>query len=156
MRTQTLQGHIHFLRMVLIQDQCLEVRKFFLFPQILILLVIVICSFFFWILFTYWKDRWLTVGLSLQVSTILSCSPVCSDVFSLTFGFLPGLCSLHTPEQHSYDGYSFMAFGFLLDPFGRRRYVLWVEPCLILSVLPLTSVPYSVKQAGQIATSVPL
>uniref|UniRef100_A0A8C2RHZ2 GP-PDE domain-containing protein n=1 Tax=Capra hircus TaxID=9925 RepID=A0A8C2RHZ2_CAPHI len=33
----------------------------------LILLVIVICSFFFWILFTYWKDRWLTVGLSLQV-----------------------------------------------------------------------------------------
>ncbi|MXQ91802.1 hypothetical protein E5288_WYG019763 [Bos mutus] len=31
-----------------------------------------------------------------------------------------GLCSLHTPEQHSYDGYSFMAFGFLLDPFGRR------------------------------------
>ncbi|XP_061262162.1 glycerophosphodiester phosphodiesterase domain-containing protein 4-like isoform X5 [Bos javanicus] len=35
--------------------------------KILILLVIVICSFFFWILFTYWKDRWLTVGLSLQV-----------------------------------------------------------------------------------------
>ena len=147
MRTQTLQGHIHFLRMVLIQDQCLEVRKFFLFPQILILLVIVICSFFFWILFTYWKDRWLTVGLSLQVSTILSCSPVCSDVFSLTFGFLPGLCSLHTPEQHSYDGYSFMAFGFLLDPFGRRRYVLWVEPSLILPALALTSVLYSAEQA---------
>ncbi|KAM9079853.1 glycerophosphodiester phosphodiesterase domain-containing protein 4 [Megaptera novaeangliae] len=35
--------------------------------KILILLVILTCSFFFWILFTYWKDRWLTVGLSLQV-----------------------------------------------------------------------------------------
>ncbi|XP_070313362.1 glycerophosphodiester phosphodiesterase domain-containing protein 4-like isoform X2 [Odocoileus virginianus] len=35
--------------------------------KILILLVIVMCSFFFWILFTYWRDRWLTVGLSLQV-----------------------------------------------------------------------------------------
>ncbi|XP_044799385.2 glycerophosphodiester phosphodiesterase domain-containing protein 4-like isoform X2 [Bubalus kerabau] len=43
--------------------------------KILILLVIVICSFFFWILFTYWKDRWLTVGLSLQLgpeNTIMS------------------------------------------------------------------------------------
>ncbi|XP_023987366.1 glycerophosphodiester phosphodiesterase domain-containing protein 4 [Physeter macrocephalus] len=35
--------------------------------KILILLVILTCSFFFWILLTYWKDRWLTVGLSLQV-----------------------------------------------------------------------------------------
>ncbi|XP_057605427.1 glycerophosphodiester phosphodiesterase domain-containing protein 4-like [Hippopotamus amphibius kiboko] len=35
--------------------------------KILILLVILICSFFFWILCTYWKDRWLIVGLSLQV-----------------------------------------------------------------------------------------
>lgn len=154
MRTQTLQAHIHFLRMVLIQDQCLEVRKFFLFPQTLILLVIVICSFFFWILFTYWKDRWLTVGLSLQVSTILSCSPVCSNVFSLTFGFLPGLCSLHTPEQHSYDGYSFMAFGFLLDPFGRRRYVLRVELSLILPALTLANVLHSAKQGWQIASTV--
>ena len=40
-----------------------------------------------WILLTYWKDRWLTIGLSLQVSTILSCSPVCPDVFRLTFQF---------------------------------------------------------------------
>uniref|UniRef100_A0A8C3YAX1 GP-PDE domain-containing protein n=1 Tax=Catagonus wagneri TaxID=51154 RepID=A0A8C3YAX1_9CETA len=46
---------------------CLEVRMFILFPQILILLVLAICSFFFWILFTYWKERWLTIGLSLQV-----------------------------------------------------------------------------------------
>ncbi|XP_065793088.1 glycerophosphodiester phosphodiesterase domain-containing protein 4-like [Muntiacus reevesi] len=35
--------------------------------KILILLVIVMCSFFFWSLFTYWRDRWLTVGLSLQI-----------------------------------------------------------------------------------------
>uniref|UniRef100_A0A8C3VSE6 GP-PDE domain-containing protein n=1 Tax=Catagonus wagneri TaxID=51154 RepID=A0A8C3VSE6_9CETA len=42
---------------------CLEVRMFILFPQILILLVLAICSFFFWILFTYWKERWLTIGL---------------------------------------------------------------------------------------------
>ncbi|XP_072825231.1 glycerophosphodiester phosphodiesterase domain-containing protein 4-like isoform X2 [Vicugna pacos] len=35
--------------------------------KILILLVILICSFFFWLLCTYWKDRWLTIGLSLQV-----------------------------------------------------------------------------------------
>uniref|UniRef100_A0A4X1UIG2 GP-PDE domain-containing protein n=1 Tax=Sus scrofa TaxID=9823 RepID=A0A4X1UIG2_PIG len=35
--------------------------------KILILLVLLTCSFFFWILFTYWKDRWLTVGLSLQI-----------------------------------------------------------------------------------------
>uniref|UniRef100_A0A8D1ZTW8 GP-PDE domain-containing protein n=1 Tax=Sus scrofa TaxID=9823 RepID=A0A8D1ZTW8_PIG len=35
--------------------------------KILILLVVGICSFFFWLLFTYWKERWLTIGLSLQV-----------------------------------------------------------------------------------------
>ncbi|XP_020919594.1 glycerophosphodiester phosphodiesterase domain-containing protein 4-like [Sus scrofa] len=35
--------------------------------KVLILLVVGICSFFFWLLFTYWKERWLTIGLSLQV-----------------------------------------------------------------------------------------
>ncbi|XP_045021741.1 glycerophosphodiester phosphodiesterase domain-containing protein 4 isoform X7 [Bubalus bubalis] len=44
--------------------------------KILILLVIVICSFFFWILFTYWKDRWLTVGLSLQIKPFFGMKPL--------------------------------------------------------------------------------
>ncbi|XP_032213813.1 glycerophosphodiester phosphodiesterase domain-containing protein 4 isoform X3 [Mustela erminea] len=34
---------------------------------VLVLLVIVTISFFLWILFTYWRDRWLTTGLSLQI-----------------------------------------------------------------------------------------
>ncbi|XP_019490328.1 PREDICTED: glycerophosphodiester phosphodiesterase domain-containing protein 4, partial [Hipposideros armiger] len=40
---------------------------FFLFPQILTLLVIVVCTFFMLILSIYWKDRWLTFGLSLKM-----------------------------------------------------------------------------------------
>ncbi|XP_045871892.1 glycerophosphodiester phosphodiesterase domain-containing protein 4 [Meles meles] len=37
------------------------------FHKVLVLLVILTVSFFLWILFTYWKDRWLTTGLSLQI-----------------------------------------------------------------------------------------
>ena len=65
----------------------MEVRTFFLFPQSLILIMIPFFSLLLWILLTYWKERWLTIGLSLQVSTILSCSPVYPDVFGLTFQF---------------------------------------------------------------------
>ena len=129
---------MHFLRTVMIKAYCMEVRTFFLFPQSLILIMIPFFSLLLWILLTYWKERWLTIGLSLQVSTILSCSPVY---------FLTGLSSLRTPEQHIYDGFAFMACGHLLDPFGRRRYVLWVEPCLILPALALTSVLYWAEQA---------
>ena len=131
----------------MIKAYCMEVRTFFLFPQILVLIMIPFFSLLLWILLTYWKDRWLTIGLSLQVGTILSCSPVCPDVFSLTFGFLSGFCSLHTPEQHICDGFAFVACGHLLDPFGRRRYVLWVEPFLILPGLALASVLHLTKQA---------
>uniref|UniRef100_A0A8P0NSF3 Glycerophosphodiester phosphodiesterase domain containing 4 n=1 Tax=Canis lupus familiaris TaxID=9615 RepID=A0A8P0NSF3_CANLF len=35
--------------------------------KIVILIVIMICSFFLWILCKFWRDRWLTAGLSLQV-----------------------------------------------------------------------------------------
>ncbi|XP_027971577.1 glycerophosphodiester phosphodiesterase domain-containing protein 4 [Eumetopias jubatus] len=35
--------------------------------KILVLLVILICSFFLWILCKYWQERWLTAGLSLQI-----------------------------------------------------------------------------------------
>ncbi|XP_077623691.1 glycerophosphodiester phosphodiesterase domain-containing protein 4 isoform X2 [Crocuta crocuta] len=35
--------------------------------KILILLVILLCSFFLWILCKLWRDRWLTAGLSLQI-----------------------------------------------------------------------------------------
>ncbi|XP_070480108.1 glycerophosphodiester phosphodiesterase domain-containing protein 4 isoform X4 [Equus przewalskii] len=37
------------------------------FHKILTLLVILLSSFFMWILSVYWKDRWLTAGLSLKV-----------------------------------------------------------------------------------------
>nr|XP_044609442.1 glycerophosphodiester phosphodiesterase domain-containing protein 4 isoform X7 [Equus asinus] len=37
------------------------------FHKILTLLVILLSSFFMWILSIYWKDRWLTAGLSLKV-----------------------------------------------------------------------------------------
>lgn len=51
-----------------------------------------------------------------------------SSAVSLTFGFFPDLCSLHTPEQHNRDGSPFLACGLLLGPLGTRRYVMWVEP----------------------------
>ncbi|XP_019665316.2 glycerophosphodiester phosphodiesterase domain-containing protein 4 [Ailuropoda melanoleuca] len=35
--------------------------------KILVLLVILLSSFFFWILCKFWQDRWLTAGLSLQI-----------------------------------------------------------------------------------------
>uniref|UniRef100_A0A673TSK6 Glycerophosphodiester phosphodiesterase domain containing 4 n=2 Tax=Suricata suricatta TaxID=37032 RepID=A0A673TSK6_SURSU len=35
--------------------------------KILILLVILLCSFFLWILCKFWQDKWLTAGLSLQI-----------------------------------------------------------------------------------------
>ena len=111
----------------------------------MVLIVIMLCSLLMWILLTFWRERWLTIGLSLKVSTILRCSPVCPDVFSLTFGFLSGLCSLHTPEQHICNGFAFLACGLLLDPFGRRRYVLRVESSLILPALTLASVLHSAK-----------
>ncbi|XP_072825247.1 glycerophosphodiester phosphodiesterase domain-containing protein 4-like isoform X6 [Vicugna pacos] len=48
---------------------CWEGKELYLhwYHKILILIVISMCLFFFWLLCTYWKDRWLTIGLSLQV-----------------------------------------------------------------------------------------
>ncbi|CAN0319209.1 unnamed protein product [Rangifer tarandus platyrhynchus] len=48
---------------------CWEKNQLYLhwYHKILILIVILFCSFFLWILLTYWKDRWFTIGLSLQV-----------------------------------------------------------------------------------------
>ena len=40
-------------------------------PQILTVLVIGISTFFMTVLCKYWTDRWLTLGLSLKVRTIL-------------------------------------------------------------------------------------
>ena len=47
---------------------------------------------------------------------------------------------------HICDGFAFLACGLLLDPFGRRRYVLRVELSLILPALTLASVLYSAKR----------
>ena len=87
MVTEIVRTNTHFSSTVMIKAYCMEVRTLFLFPQILVLIMIPFFLFLLWILLTYWKDRWLTIGLSLQVSTILSCSPVCPDVFRLTFQF---------------------------------------------------------------------
>ncbi|XP_043308725.1 glycerophosphodiester phosphodiesterase domain-containing protein 4-like [Cervus elaphus] len=48
---------------------CWEKNQLYLhwYHKILIVIVILFCSFFLWILLTYWKDRWFTIGLSLQV-----------------------------------------------------------------------------------------
>ncbi|KAB0377131.1 hypothetical protein FD755_011575 [Muntiacus reevesi] len=48
---------------------CWEKNQLYLYwyHKILILIVVLFCSFFLWILLTYWKDRWFTIGLSLQV-----------------------------------------------------------------------------------------
>ncbi|XP_049640676.1 glycerophosphodiester phosphodiesterase domain-containing protein 4, partial [Suncus etruscus] len=35
--------------------------------KVLVSLLVGFCTFLMWVLFTFWKDRWLTVGLSLQV-----------------------------------------------------------------------------------------
>ncbi|XP_060032709.1 glycerophosphodiester phosphodiesterase domain-containing protein 4 isoform X3 [Erinaceus europaeus] len=35
--------------------------------KVLVLLVVVGCLFLLWVLCTYWKDKWLTIGLSMQV-----------------------------------------------------------------------------------------
>nr|XP_005897004.1 PREDICTED: glycerophosphodiester phosphodiesterase domain-containing protein 4 [Bos mutus] len=48
---------------------CWEKNQLFLhwYHKILILITILFCSLLLWILLTYWKDRWLTIGLSLQI-----------------------------------------------------------------------------------------
>lgn len=86
--------------------------------------MILICTFFLSILFIYWNDRWLTFGLSLKVSIILSVEHCLSNVVSLTFGFFPGFCSPCASDHDNCDGSPFLACGLLLDPFGTRRYVL--------------------------------
>ncbi|XP_044799894.2 glycerophosphodiester phosphodiesterase domain-containing protein 4-like [Bubalus bubalis] len=48
---------------------CWEKNQLYLhwYHKILILITILFCSLLLWILLTYWKDRWLTIGLSLQI-----------------------------------------------------------------------------------------
>lgn len=95
-----------------------------MFLQILVMLAILVCTFFLIILCVYWNDRWLTLGLSLKVSIILSVEHYMSNVVNLTFGFRPGLCSPCASDDDNSDGFPFLACGLLLDPFGTRRYVL--------------------------------
>ncbi|XP_044785266.1 glycerophosphodiester phosphodiesterase domain-containing protein 4 [Bubalus bubalis] len=48
---------------------CWEKNELYLhwYHKIMVLIVILLCSFLMWILLTFWRERWLTVGLSLQV-----------------------------------------------------------------------------------------
>ncbi|XP_070313363.1 glycerophosphodiester phosphodiesterase domain-containing protein 4-like isoform X3 [Odocoileus virginianus] len=69
--------------------------------KILILLVIVMCSFFFWILFTYWRDRWLTVGLSLQLGPE-------NTIMAFEKAVEHGACGLESDVHISYDHVPFL------------------------------------------------
>ncbi|XP_059731126.1 glycerophosphodiester phosphodiesterase domain-containing protein 4 isoform X4 [Bos taurus] len=48
---------------------CWEKNELYLhwYHKIMVLIVILLCSFLMWILLTFWRERWLTIGLSLQV-----------------------------------------------------------------------------------------
>lgn len=120
----SINNHMQLTRTVMIQIWWLEVKKPFLFPQVLVLLVIALCSFLLSILNQYWRDKWLIAGLSLKVSISLQCLSLCPDVSSLTFGFSPGLCSLFAHEPHNCDDYHVLASSHLCGPLGIRRYVM--------------------------------
>ncbi|XP_070329058.1 glycerophosphodiester phosphodiesterase domain-containing protein 4 isoform X1 [Odocoileus virginianus] len=48
---------------------CWEKNELYLhwYHKIMVLIVIMLCSFLMWILLTFWRERWLTIGLSLKV-----------------------------------------------------------------------------------------
>ncbi|XP_070329062.1 glycerophosphodiester phosphodiesterase domain-containing protein 4 isoform X4 [Odocoileus virginianus] len=56
---------------------CWEKNELYLhwYHKIMVLIVIMLCSFLMWILLTFWRERWLTIGLSLKLgpeNTIMS------------------------------------------------------------------------------------
>ncbi|XP_060032708.1 glycerophosphodiester phosphodiesterase domain-containing protein 4 isoform X2 [Erinaceus europaeus] len=69
--------------------------------KVLVLLVVVGCLFLLWVLCTYWKDKWLTIGLSMQLgpeNTMMSFEKAVEE----------GAFGLETDVFFSYDGVPFL------------------------------------------------